>query len=201
MSSDGTDNSRRRFLLTGTVAVVGGAGLVGAAVPFIKMWQPSARAEAAGAPVEADISKLQPGQKIQVEWRGKPVWIVRRTEEMLANLKDNGDQLRDPDSTEEQQPEFAENYYRARESRPEILVLVGLCTHLGCSPKFVPEITPQPYDENWQGGFFCPCHSSRFDLSGRVFAGVPAPTNLVVPQYSFLDENRIIIGVGDEGVA
>lgn len=200
MSSEGVNKSRRR-LLTGTVAVVGGAGVVAAAIPFVKMWQPSARARAAGAPVEVSISKLEPGQMLQVEWRGRPVWIVKRTDAMLAALEGHDDQLRDPDSeVVEQQPEYATNKYRS--IKPDLLVLLGVCTHLGCSPKFVPEMEPQPFDEQWNGGFFCPCHNSRFDLSGRVYAGVPAPTNLEVPPYSFLDENRLLIGVSpDEGVA
>jgi len=197
MASDDVNNGRRRFL-TGTVAVVGGAGLAVTAVPFIKMWQPSARAKAAGAPVEADISKLLPGQKIQVEWRGKPVFIARRTQQMLDGLTVVENKLKDPKSENaDQQPEYAANQHRS--INPEILVLVGICTHLGCVPQFVPEIEAQPFDDNWQGGFYCPCHKSTFDLAGRVYDGVPAPVNLIVPPYSFLSKERMLIGVGPEG--
>lgn len=199
MSSDGVNRGRRRFL-TGTVVVVGGLGAVGAAVPFIKMWQPSARAKAAGAPVEVNISKLEPGQLLQAEWRGQPVWIVNRSKTMLDTLDDNRDRLRDPESENaDQQPGYAQNQFRS--VKPELLVLLGICTHLGCSPKFVPEMTPQPFDTDWNGGFFCPCHNSRFDLAGRVYAGVPAPSNLKVPPYTFLDNNRVLIGVDPQGIA
>jgi len=197
MSSDGVDKSRRRFL-TGTVSVVGGIGVIGAAVPFVKMWQPSDRAKAAGSPVEVSFDKLEPGQMLKAKWRGRPVWIIRRTQEMLDTLPGQEERLRDPDSSNlEQQPEYARNEYRS--IKPEVLVLVAVCTHLGCSPRYVPELTPQPFDPNWQGGFFCPCHSSRFDLAGRVFQGVPAPTNLIVPPYAFLDDGRIVIGVDPQG--
>jgi ubiquinol-cytochrome c reductase iron-sulfur subunit len=199
MSSEGVNNSRRRFL-TGTVSVVGGIGVVGAAIPFIKMWQPSARARAAGANVEVVIDKLAAGQMLKAEWRGQPVWIVRRTPEMLDALPSLRENLRDPDSEiVDQQPEYARNQYRS--VQPEVLVLLGVCTHLGCSPRFVPEVEPQPFDPDWKGGFFCPCHNSRFDLAGRVYQGVPAPVNLKVPPHSFLDEGRILIGVGPEGAA
>ncbi|MDX1568892.1 MAG: ubiquinol-cytochrome c reductase iron-sulfur subunit [Xanthomonadales bacterium] len=199
MSSEGVNKNRRRFL-TGTVSVVGAIGAVGVAIPFVKMWQPSARARAAGAPVEVTIDKLEPGQMLKAEWRGRPVWILRRTDEMLATLDLVEDQLRDPNSeAQDQQPDFAENQYRSL--NPEYLVLLGICTHLGCSPKFVPEVEPQPFDPDWKGGFFCPCHNSRFDLAGRVYQGVPAPLNLEVPPYSFLDDNRLLIGIGPEGAA
>ena len=199
MSSEGINKGRRR-LLTGSVAVVGAAGVVGAAIPFIKMWQPSARARAAGAPVEVAIDKLEPGQMLQAEWRGRPVWIVRRTEQMLAGLERHEDQLRDPRSeAADQQPEYAANQYRS--IKPDILVLLGVCTHLGCSPKYVPEMEPQPFDPSWDGGFFCPCHNSRFDLAGRVYQGVPAPLNLEVPPYSFVSDDRLLIGVGEQGAA
>lgn len=198
MSSEDINKGRRR-LLTNTVAVVGAAGVAGAAVPFIKMWQPSARALAAGAPVEVNIGKLLPGQRLTTEWRGKPVWIVRRTPEMLQGMAELNDVLRDPDSEVDQQPDFARNPHRSM--KEELLVLVGLCTHLGCSPKFVPEMTAQPFDSDWKGGFFCPCHNSRFDLAGRVFEGVPAPTNLEVPPYTFLDDDRLMIGVAPGGGA
>lgn len=191
MSTDGADNNRRRFLVAAT-SVVGAVGVAGAAVPFLASWWPSARAQAAGAPVEVDISKLEPGALLTVEWRGKPVWILRRTKETLDNLSKLTDKLRDPDSTVDQQPPYARNEYRSR--KPEYLVCVGICTHLGCSPTFRPEIAPPDLGPDWLGGFFCPCHGSRFDLAGRVYMGVPAPTNLVVPPYTYLTETRILIG-------
>ena len=199
MANHEVNTGRRRFL-TATTAVVGGAGAVAAAVPFIKSWQPSARAQVAGAPVTEDISKLEVGQRLIVPWRGQPVWIIRRTPEMLAALPSQNGRLRDPDSENpEQQPEYAKNPHRS--IKPEISVLVGTCTHLGCSPRFVPELLPQPFDTDWKGGFYCPCHNSRFDLAGRVYEGVPAPTNLKVPPYRFIDDNRIEIGVNPEGAA
>ena len=199
MANHEVNTGRRRFL-TATTAVVGGAGAVVAAVPFIKSWQPSARAQVAGAPVTEDISKLEVGQRLIVPWRGQPVWIIRRTPEMLAALPSQNGRLRDPDSENpEQQPEYAKNPHRS--IKPEISVLVGTCTHLGCSPRFVPELLPQPFDADWKGGFYCPCHNSRFDLAGRVYEGVPAPTNLKVPPYRFIDDNRIEIGVNPEGAA
>jgi ubiquinol-cytochrome c reductase iron-sulfur subunit len=192
MANDGVDMGRRRFL-TATTAVVGGAGIAMAAIPFIKSWQPSARAKTAGAPVEADISKLEVGQMVMYEWRGQPIWIIRRTQAQLDALPSQDSRLKDPKSlVETQQPKFAENEYRSL--KPELLVLVGLCTHLGCAPKLHPELKPEPFDPEWKGGFFCPCHKSRFDMAGRVYDGVPAPTNLVVPPYYFVDENHIMIG-------
>jgi ubiquinol-cytochrome c reductase iron-sulfur subunit len=197
MSGDGVDTSKRRFLIAATT-VIGGVGAVYTAVPFLASWMPSERAKAAGAPVEADISKLEPGQMIRVQWRGKPVWVVKRTEPMLQELPKLKDRLRDPESAEPQQPVYAKNIYRS--IKPEILVLVGICTHLGCSPGFVPEAVPQPYDAQWQGGFFCPCHGSKFDLAGRVYKGVPAPLNLEVPPHSYISESLILVGV-DKGAA
>ena len=198
MANDGVDTGRRRFL-TATTAVVGGAGIVVAAVPFIKSWLPSARAQTAGAPVEADISKLEVGQMVMFEWRGQPIWIIRRTKAQLDALPGEDARLRDPKSTNvDQQPAFAQNEYRSL--KPEILVLVGLCTHLGCAPKLHAELKPEPFDPEWKGGFFCPCHKSRFDMAGRVYEGVPAPTNLVVPPYRFIDDGHIMIGV-NEGTA
>lgn len=197
MSGEGVDTSKRRFL-TAATTVVGGIGAAFVAVPFLSSMLPSERAKAAGAPVEADISKLEPGQMIRVEWRGKPVWIVNRTEEMLNNLASLDSKLRDPDSMEDQQPEYARNAYRSL--KPENLVLIGICTHLGCSPKFVPEPQPQPYEADWKGGFFCPCHGSTFDLAGRVYTGVPAPLNLEVPPYKYISDTLVLIG-DDEGVA
>ena len=186
MSSDEVDSNRRRFLTAGTV-VVGGLGVVATAVPFVLSWNPSARARSAGAPVQADISKLQPGQRIVVKWRGKPVWVVRRDKKALATLPKVEDELRDPMSNQSIQPEYAHNEYRSR--KPEYLVLVGICTHLGCSPLYRPEITA-----DWEGGFFCPCHGSKFDFAGRVYQGVPAPTNLTVPPYYFVNEGVLLIG-------
>ena len=163
------------------------------------MGQPSARAKLAGAPVEVDISKLEPGQRLIEQWRGQPVWIVRRTPETLAQLKTIEGRLQDPQSEQPQQPAYAQNEYRS--IKPDVLVLVGICTHLGCSPMFKPELVAQPFDPEWKGGFFCPCHGSRFDLAGRVFAGVPAPTNLKVPPYKFVDDNHIVIGVDPDKAA
>ena len=200
MSTDGVDISKRRFL---TIAATSGVAAVGAgfaAVPFIASWNPSARAKAAGAPVEADFSKLQPGQMMRVEWRGKPVWIVRRTEKNLKDLSTLSGRLRDPDSTINVagQPSYAVN--EARSIKPEIAILVGICTHLGCSPTYRPEVGPADLGANWVGGFFCPCHGSTFDMAGRVYKNVPAPTNLEVPPHMYLSETRVIIGV-DEGAA
>jgi len=193
MANEGVDHGRRRFL-TATTAVVGGAGVVAVAVPFIKSWEPSARAKNAGAPVLADISKVEPGQRLSVLWRGQPVWIVNRTKALLDTLPQLDSRLRDPKSEIEQQPKYAQN--ETRSIKPEWLVVIGICTHLGCSPEFVPEIKPEPFDPEWKGGFFCPCHKSRYDIAGRVFQGVPAPMNLVVPPYQFVNDKQILIGVG-----
>ena len=199
MADQGVNPGRRRFL-TATTAVVGGAGAIAAAVPFIASWQPSARAQQAGAPVTVDISKLEPGQRVIEQWRGQPVWLIRRTPEQLATLAGEESRLRDPNSDNpEQQPAYARNQHRS--IRPEIAVLVGTCTHLGCSPLFRPELQPEPFDTQWKGGFYCPCHNSRFDMAGRVYDGVPAPTNLRVPPYHFADDNRIVIGVDPQGAA
>jgi len=197
MSGDEVDIRKRRFL-TAAATVVGGVGAVYAAVPFLASWLPSERAKAAGAPVQADISKLESGQMIRVQWRGKPVWVVKRTEEMLAALPGLNPELRDPESVDPQQPEYCQN--SGRSIKPEILVAVGICTHLGCSPTFIPEAMPQPYDPKWKGGFFCPCHGSRFDLAGRVFKGVPAPLNLEIPPHKYISDTLILIGE-DRGVA
>ena len=187
------DKGRRRFL-TATTAVVGGAGAVMAAIPFVKSWEPSAQAKAAGAPVLADISKIEPGQKVTFAWRGLPVFVVNRTEAQLAALPAEDSRLKDPNSDNtDQQPEYAKNEHRS--IKPEWLVLVGICTHLGCVPDFFGEIKPEPFDPNWKGGFYCPCHKSRFDIAGRVFDGVPAPSNLAVPAYHFVDDAHILIGV------
>ncbi|GIX35400.1 MAG: ubiquinol-cytochrome c reductase iron-sulfur subunit [Lysobacteraceae bacterium] len=199
MADQGVNPGRRRFL-TATTAVVGGAGAIAAAVPFLASWQPSARAQQAGAPVTVDISKLEPGARLIEQWRGQPVWLIRRTPEQLAALEGEAPRLRDPNSDNlEQQPEYARNMYRS--IRPEIAVLIGTCTHLGCSPLFKPELEPQPFDAQWKGGFYCPCHNSRFDMAGRVYQGVPAPTNLKVPPYHFADDNHVVIGVDPQGAA
>ena len=198
MSTDGVDNSRRRFLIATTGLGVVGAGA--AAIPFVLSMNPSERAKAAGAPVEVDISKLEPGQKITVEWRGKPVWILRRTDDNLKDLVSLDDKLADPKSEVAQQPAYAANANRARENRPDIAVIEGICTHLGCSPTFRPELAPADLGADWKGGFFCPCHGSRFDLAGRVYKGVPAPTNLVVPPHMYLSDSVILVGE-DQGAA
>lgn len=195
-TADDVNLGRRRFL-TASATVVGGVGVAYLAVPFIAAWAPSERAQAAGAPVEADISKLDPGAMMTLEWRGKPVWLIRRTDRMLEALPTLNPLLRDPNSeVAEQQPEYAQNEYRS--IKPELLVLVGICTHLGCSPTYRPDFAPPDLGPDWKGGFFCPCHGSRFDLAGRVFQGVPAPTNLEVPPYQFLDDTRILIGDDSE---
>jgi ubiquinol-cytochrome c reductase iron-sulfur subunit len=194
------DNSKRRFLTTAASVVVGGAGAAAVAVPFVLSMLPSAKARAAGAPVEVDISKLEIGQLITVEWRGKPVWLLNRSSESLLALPALNEQLADPESDKTtQQPAYAKNEYRS--IRDNIVVLVGICTHLGCSPTYRPELAPADLGPEWKGGFFCPCHGSRYDLSGRVFKNMPAPTNLVVPPYHFLGDNRVVIGEDAQGAA
>ncbi len=195
MSADAVDTSKRRFL-TAATAVVGGIGTAYVLVPFLSAWNPSAKARAAGAPVEADISKLEPGQMMTVEWRGKPIWIVHRTEQNLKDLPTLDSQLADPNSEMPQQPEYCKNEYRSR--KPEILVAVGICTHLGCSPTYRPEMAPADLGADWKGGFFCPCHGSRFDLATRVFKGFPAPTNLEIPPYYYLSDTRLLVGEDGE---
>ncbi len=194
MSTDGVDNSRRTFLV-GLTAGVGALGAAAAAVPFVMSWTPSAKARAAGSPITIDISKVEEGGFVVNEWRGKPVWILRRTKEMLAALAQQDGDLRDPRSEEEgQQPAYARNAVRS--IKPEILVLLGVCTHLGCSPKY----NKEPSVELKFGGFYCPCHGSKFDFAGRVYKGVPAPTNLAVPPHFYLSENVIVVGE-DKGAA
>jgi ubiquinol-cytochrome c reductase iron-sulfur subunit len=185
------DNKKRRFLI-GATSVVGGIGAAAAAVPFVMSFWPSERAKAAGAPVQQDIAKLEPGQQIKVEWRGKVVWIINRTPAMLATLPKLDDRVADPKSDVNNQPPYAKNENRSR--KPEIFVAVGICTHLGCSPTFRPEVAPADLGQDWLGGFFCPCHQSKFDLAGRVYKGVPAPTNLIIPPYRFVSDTRIVIG-------
>ncbi len=191
MNNEGVDKSKRQFLTT-ALTVVGAVGTGYIAVPFLAQMQPSTKAMAAGAPVEVDISKIEPGQLLRVEWRGKPVWILNRTTDVLDRLKTNDSDLRDPLSHESLQPPSSINI--GRSIKPEIFVAVGLCTHLGCSPTFRPEVAPSDLGEKWQGGFFCPCHGSWFDLAGRVYKGVPAPTNLEVPPHRYITDTRILIG-------
>ncbi len=198
MANDDVNRGRRRFLTAGT-AVIGGVGVVAAAVPFVKSWQPSARARAAGAPVKANIGKIEAGQKVTYNWRGVPVFVVHRTPEQLATLDKDVERLSDPESLASEQPEYAVNKYRS--IKPEWLVVVGICTHLGCVPDYFGEIKPEPFDPEWTGGFYCPCHKSRYDISARVFAGVPAPANMVIPPYHFIDDSHIEIGVDPEGEA
>jgi ubiquinol-cytochrome c reductase iron-sulfur subunit len=189
--SEDTGLSRRRFLGVAT-SVTAAVGAVFVAIPFVASWKPSARARALGAPVEVDISKLEEGALMKVTWRGKPVSILRRSPTMLQRMEASGVELRDPDSEVEQQPAYARNEFRA--INPEVLVIISSCTHLGCVPTSRFEVAPADLGPDWVGGFFCPCHGSKFDLSGRVFAGVPAPTNLVVPPYRYIDENTLVIG-------
>lgn len=192
---------QRRKILTGATGVVGATGATFLAIPFVSSWQPSEKARAAGAPVDVDISKLQPGQMVTVSWRGKPVWVVRRTPEMIEGLAGVESQLRDPASDVSEQPEYCKNSGRA--INDEYLVVVGICTHLGCAPLFRPAVGSPDMSADWQGGFFCPCHGSRFDLAGRVFQSVPAPTNLEIPPHHYLSDTKIRVGVdpSEEGKA
>ncbi|MBS3952302.1 MAG: ubiquinol-cytochrome c reductase iron-sulfur subunit [Methylomicrobium sp.] len=191
MNNEGVDKSKRQFL-TSALTVVGAVGTGYLAVPFLAQMQPSTKAMAAGAPVQVDISKMETGQLIRVAWRGKPVWIVNRTEEVLTTLSTLNDKLRDPLSNESIQPPYSKNPNRS--IKPDIFIAVGLCTHLGCSPTFRPEIAPVDLGNDWKGGFFCPCHGSWFDLAGRVYRGVPAPTNLEIPPHRYVNDSLIIIG-------
>lgn len=195
MSSDEVDQDRRRFL-TAAAAAVGGAGVVAAAVPFVAYLEPSARTKATGGPVEIDISKLQPGEKMIAKWRGKPVWIMRRTKEQTDSLKAMDAKVADPGSEASDQPAYAKNEMRSR--NPEFLVVEGLCTHLGCSPSYIPKGAAEAPDAEWSGGFLCPCHGSKFDLAGRVFSSMPAPTNLPVPPHQYLSDTRLLIGADEE---
>ena len=194
MKEEDVDNSRRHFL-TIAASAAGAVGAVGVAIPFLSSLKPSARAQALCAPVEVSIGSMEPGEMARVVWRGKVVYVLRRSDEMLSRLATNDDQLRDPDSVESEQPEYTAN--ATRSVKPEFLVLEGVCTHLGCAPLQDFEVRPS---ENWNGGFFCPCHGSKFDLAGRVFKGVPAPTNLRVPPYRFVRDDLILIGQ-DTGAA
>ncbi|MCX7067287.1 MAG: ubiquinol-cytochrome c reductase iron-sulfur subunit [Methylococcales bacterium] len=196
MNNEGVDESKRQFLTT-ALTVVGAVGTGYLAVPFLSQMQPSVKTMAAGAPVEIDLSKMETGQLIRVAWRGKPVWVLNRTPEVLATLKTLESELRDPQSLESLQPENSKN--SGRSIKPEIFVAVGLCTHLGCSPTFRPEVSPPDLGDKWKGGFFCPCHGSWFDLAGRVYSGVPAPTNLEVPPHRYVTDTLLIVGEPTEG--
>ncbi len=198
MIHEDVNTSKRQFLTT-ALSVVGAVGAGYLAVPFLSQMQPSAKAMAAGAPVEVDISKMEEGQLLRVAWRGKPVWILNRTPEALKTLSAVESQLADPSSDESVQPTSSKNAVRS--IKPEVFIAVGLCTHLGCSPTFRPEIAPHDLGADWQGGFFCPCHGSKFDLAGRVYRGVPAPTNLDVPPYRYITDTQIIIGEEEEKTA
>lgn len=193
MSTQAVDLKKRRTLVAANT-VVGAVGVGFALVPFIKSMNPSARAKALGAPEEANISKLEVGGMLLVKWRGKVCWVVRRSEESLASLREHVDHLADPNSDAPQQPEYCKNDVRA--IKPEYFVAVGICTHLGCSPTYRPDIGAADLGgETWHGGFFCPCHGSKFDMAGRVYAGLPAPTNLVIPPHKYLSDTKIVIGV------
>ncbi|TWC32074.1 ubiquinol-cytochrome c reductase iron-sulfur subunit [Pseudomonas sp. SJZ079] len=195
MSNDGVNAGRRRFLVAAT-SVVGAAGAVGAAVPFVGSWFPSAKAKAAGAAVKVNVSKVEPGQQMIAEWRGQPVFIVRRTEEILGNLTKHEAQLADFDSQASDQPTYVDP--KTRSIKPEVLLLVGICTHLGCSPAFRPEVAPADLGAEWVGGYFCPCHGSRYDLAGRVYKAQPAPLNLPVPPHMYESDDVIVIGQDQE---
>ncbi|MCL4115636.1 UNVERIFIED_CONTAM: hypothetical protein GTU68_056387 [Idotea baltica] len=185
MSNDGVNKSRRRFLVA-TTSVVGAAGVAGAAVPFVGSWFPSAKAKAAGAPSKVNISKIEPGQQIVAEWRGQPIFVVRRTKKIIADLKKIEGSMSDPASKSSVQPAY------------ELVLMIGICTHLGCSPTFRPEIAPSDLGSAWVGGYLCPCHGSRYDLAGRVYKSQPAPLNLPVPPHSYQTDDVIIIGVDQE---
>jgi ubiquinol-cytochrome c reductase iron-sulfur subunit len=196
MSEQEIDQKRRRILVAATSGVgIAAAGAV--AVPFVKSMMPSARAKAAGAPVAVDISKIEPGMYVTAEWQGKPVWVVHRSKEMLALLGKHDAKLSDPNSEQPQQPPYCKN--PTRSIKPEYLVTVGICTHLGCSPTYRPEIAPADLGAEWPGGFFCPCHGSRFDLAARVFVGSPAPINLLIPKHRYSGDSRILIGEESQG--
>ncbi|GGY08357.1 ubiquinol-cytochrome c reductase iron-sulfur subunit [Paludibacterium paludis] len=191
MSEQHVDAGRRRFLTVATSAV-GGVAAAGVATPFLMSFFPSERAKAAGAPVEVEIGKMEPGQKINVEWRGKPVWLLNRTDEQVKNLAKLNDKLTDPQSDMDQQPAYCKN--GTRSIKPNLLVAVGICTHLGCSPTYRPDLAPADLGADWLGGFYCPCHGSKFDLAARVYKGVPAPKNLEIPPHKYLSDTRLLIG-------
>jgi ubiquinol-cytochrome c reductase iron-sulfur subunit len=193
MSEQEIDLKKRRFL-TNATSVVGAVGVGFVAWPFLSSWMPSARAKAAGAPVDVDITKLEAGQLVRVLWRKKPVWIFKRDDTTITNLKTLDSELTDPNNEENQQPAYAKNTWRS--IKAEVAVIVGVCTHLGCSPTYRPELGAADLGgDSWKGGFYCPCHGSKFDLAGRVYAGAPAPTNLIIPPYHFVSDSLIRIGV------
>jgi ubiquinol-cytochrome c reductase iron-sulfur subunit len=198
MNDGGIDSTRRR-LLTTAATIVGGVGAAAASVPFIASMTPSAKTKAIGAPVEVDLSDLQPGQRKIIQWQGKPVFILRRTAESLEQLANPGPQVRDPQSEENQQPEYARNIYRS--IKPEYLIMLGLCTHLGCSPTFVAEEDEHDLGPEWKGGFFCPCHGSLFDLAGRVHKNFPAPSNIIIPPHKYLTDTRVLVGDDSEATS
>lgn len=202
MENSSIDKGRRRFLI-GATSVVGAVGVAGMAAPFLSSWNPSERAKAAGAPVEFNATRLQEGQQAVIVWRKKPVWVVNRSKQMLDDLPSNDPLLKDPKSEihPEMQPDYALNEKRTREGKDRFLVLVGICTHLGCSPDYRPDLAPADLGASWKGGWFCACHGSKFDLAGRVFQNVPANRNLEVPPYSYKDENTILIGIDERGEA
>lgn len=195
MSENEPDRGKRDFLVA--TSVVGGVASVGAAAPFVASMFPSERAKAMGAPVEVEVGKLAPGEMMVIEWRGKPVWIVRRTKDMLESIQKSDDKVTDPKLGVNQQPEYAKN--GSRSIKPEILVLEGVCTHLGCSPQFKPKELSTDMGADWAGGFYCPCHGSKFDFAGRVYKGAPAPINLKVPPHTYLAETTILIGEDKKG--
>jgi len=196
MADTEVDKKRRRFLI-GATSAVGAVGVGAIAIPFIGSLTPSARALAAGAPVEVDVTKVEAGALVRVIWRGKPVWVVNRTKEMIDALPSIDPKLKDPDSlVATQQPEYANNITRSR--KEQYLVMVGICTHLGCSPTYRPEVAPADLGADWKGGFYCPCHGSRFDLAGRVLKGSPAGTNMVVPPYYYKTDSLVLIGEDGE---
>ena len=196
MSNEGVDSGRRRFL-TAATSVVGAGGAVAVAWPFLRSLWPSAKAQALGAPVAADISKIDAGQQVTFIWRGQSVWVLNRTQDMVASLGKITPQLSDPDSKASTQPEYCQN--QGRSIKPEYLVMVGKCTHLGCSPKLRPDHPDPAIDPNWQGGYFCPCHGSKYDLAGRVFSGQPAPLNMEVPPHRYASDTMVIIGEDSSG--
>ncbi len=198
MSEQDVDKSRRRFL-TAATTVVGAIGAGVAVVPFVGSMMPSARALSAGAPVEVDISKLEPGRRVVVEWRKQPVWVLNRTEQNLADLAKLEGKLADVESNSSKQPAYAKNKHRSLKEK--YLVVIGICTHLGCSPQYRPEVGNVSFDSAWLGGFFCPCHGSKFDLAGRVYKRVPAPTNLVIPPYMYTNDDKVVVIGEDGGVA
>jgi ubiquinol-cytochrome c reductase iron-sulfur subunit len=191
MNEQEKPDKTRRNLIVATSAV-GGVAALGAAVPFVASMWPSERARAAGAPVEVDLTKIAPGSMEVIEWRGKPVWVIRRTQEMLASLKSVEARLSDPASKASDQPKYAQNEYRS--AKPEFMVMEGVCTHLGCSPQLKGPEAKAEMGGDWAGGFYCPCHGSKFDLAGRVYSGSPAPLNLVVPPYEFVADGTLVIG-------